>query len=178
MREWEARVASEAQEIKLTDSALRNHLPEFLDELADWMQQGEAPGTSRMRAAAARHASQRLDHSFQLTQLVHEYRCCGQPSCTSWWGPKLRIRNCSRLTALAERVVELARLNAGLGLIRFRGHRTKGGYGVRHGARQADARRPRWTGEIRPTVDGSKPANGRDPRPVRFYPAASSFCNA
>jgi hypothetical protein len=37
---------------------------------------------------------------------------------------------------------------------------------------------PRWTGEIRPTADGSKPANGRDPRPVRFYPAASSFCNA
>jgi DNA replication protein DnaC len=36
---------------------------------------------------------------------------------------------------------------------------------------------PRWTGEIRPTADGSKPANDRDPRPVRFYPAASSFCN-
>ena len=41
MREWEARVESEAQAIKLTDSALRDHLPEFLDELADWMQQGE-----------------------------------------------------------------------------------------------------------------------------------------
>jgi CheY-like chemotaxis protein len=45
---------------------------EFLDELADWLQSTEAPGTSRMRAAAARHAAQRVDHSFQLTQLVHE----------------------------------------------------------------------------------------------------------
>ena len=37
---------------------------------------------------------------------------------------------------------------------------------------------PRWTSEIRPTADGSKPANGQDPRPVRFYPTDSSFCNA
>jgi len=36
---------------------------------------------------------------------------------------------------------------------------------------------PRRTGEIRPTADGSKPANGRDPRPVRFYPAVASECN-
>jgi len=43
----------------------------------------------------------------------------------------------------------------------------------------ADVRagRPRRTGEIRPTMDGSRPANSQDPRPVRFYPAASSFCN-
>ncbi len=25
-------------------------------------------------------------------------------------------------------------------------------------------------------MDGSRPANGRDPRPVRFYPAPSSLC--
>jgi hypothetical protein len=78
MRDWEARVASEPRErereSKLADSALRNHLPEFLDELADWLQSAEAPGTPTMRAAAARHAAQRLDHSFQLTQLAHEYR--------------------------------------------------------------------------------------------------------
>lgn len=36
---------------------------------------------------------------------------------------------------------------------------------------------PRWTGEIRPTADGSKPANGQDPGPVRFYPAVASACN-
>jgi len=52
MREWEARVESEPRVIKLADSALRDHLPTLLDELADWMEQGEEPGTSRMRAAA------------------------------------------------------------------------------------------------------------------------------
>ena len=83
MREWEERVAREAREIKLVDSALRDHLPEFLDELADWMQHGEAPGTPMMRAAAALHAAQRLDHSFQLTQTSTSIGCCGRPSCTS-----------------------------------------------------------------------------------------------
>lgn len=39
------------------------------------------------------------------------------------------------------------------------------------------SRPPRRTGEIRPTMDGSKPANGQDPRQVGFYPAAASGCN-
>jgi uncharacterized protein (DUF433 family) len=36
---------------------------------------------------------------------------------------------------------------------------------------------PRRTSEIRPTVDGPKPANGQGPRPVRFYPAVACGCN-
>lgn len=113
MREWEARVASEAQEIKLTGSALRNHLPELLDELADWMQSAEAAGTSRMRAAAARHAAQRLDHSFQLTQLVHEYRLLRATILHLLLGGEAAAQTRGDV-GMAGRVVELARLNAGL----------------------------------------------------------------
>jgi transposase InsO family protein len=36
---------------------------------------------------------------------------------------------------------------------------------------------PRWTGQIRPTADGARPANSQDPGPVRFCPAAASACN-
>lgn len=114
MREWEARVASEAREIKLTDSALRNHLPEFLDELADWMQSAEAPGSSRMRCAAARHAAQRLDHSFQLTQLVHEYRLLRGSLLHLLLGAEAADQEGGQSRGMAGRVVELARLNAGL----------------------------------------------------------------
>jgi type I restriction enzyme M protein len=49
--------------------------------------------------------------------------------------------------------------------------------GIENNFPQTFRTRPRRTGEIRPTADGSKPANGRDPRPVRFYPAAASACN-
>jgi signal transduction histidine kinase/ActR/RegA family two-component response regulator len=114
MREWEKRVASEAREIKLADSALRNHLPEFLDELADWMQQGEAPGTSRMRAAAARHAAQRVDHAFQLTQLIHEYRLLRATILHLLLNTEAADQDLGAADGMAERVVELARLNAGL----------------------------------------------------------------
>jgi signal transduction histidine kinase/CheY-like chemotaxis protein len=114
MREWEKRVASEAREIKLADSALRNHLPEFLDELADWLEQDEAPGTSRMRAAAARHAAQRLDHSFQLTQLVHEYRLLRATILHLLLNTEAADQKRVETDGMAKRVVELARLNAGL----------------------------------------------------------------
>ncbi len=63
VRDWEALVAREPRDIRLSDLALRDHLPAFLDELAAWLEQDEAPGTPRMRAAAARHAAQRLYHA-------------------------------------------------------------------------------------------------------------------
>jgi signal transduction histidine kinase len=114
MREWEARVASEARDIKLADSALRNHLPDFLAELADWLEQGEAPGTSRMRTAAAMHAAQRLDHSFQLTQLVHEYRLLRTAILHLLLDTEFADEKRAGSGGMAERVVVLARLNAGL----------------------------------------------------------------
>lgn len=113
MHDWEARVAAEPREIKLADSALRNHLPELLNELADWLQGAEAPGASRMRAAAARHAAQRLDHSFQLTQLVHEYRLLRETLLHLLLGSEADAQTQGN-GGMAERVVELARLNTGL----------------------------------------------------------------
>jgi signal transduction histidine kinase/CheY-like chemotaxis protein len=114
LREWEKRVATEARAIKLADSALRDHLPEFLDELAAWLEQGEAPGTSRMRAAAALHAAQRLDQSYQLTQLVHEYRLLRTTLLHLLLGAEAADQRRVATDGMEERVVELARLNAGL----------------------------------------------------------------
>jgi signal transduction histidine kinase/CheY-like chemotaxis protein len=114
MREWEARVAREPREIKLADSALRNHLPEFLDELADWLQGTGAPGTATMRAAAARHAAQRLDHSFQLTQLIHECRLLRETLLHLLLRREASAQTRDGNGGVAERVIELARLNSGL----------------------------------------------------------------
>ena len=41
----------------------------------------------------------------------------------------------------------------------------------------AEAANPRWTGQKRPNVDGSKAANDRDPGRVVFYSAVASACN-
>ena len=71
---WEASVQAEPRVVSLADAILRNDIPEFLDELAAWMELNVAPGTERMRAAAIAHAAQRLDHGFQLTQFMHEVR--------------------------------------------------------------------------------------------------------
>jgi hypothetical protein len=57
----------------------------------------------------------------------------------SWRAARGRYLGCLRKANRydSERLVAAAKLF--VGLIRFRGHRTKGGYGVRHGARQAKA---------------------------------------
>src|ERR1700674_278463 len=114
MREWEARVTSESRDIRLSDSALRDHLPELLDELAIWVEQGEAAETPRMRAAAVRHAAQRLEHSFQLTQLIHEFGMLRATILRVLLDVEASLQERVGVERIAERVVDLARLNAGL----------------------------------------------------------------
>ena len=116
LREWQSLVASEPREIMLADSALRDHLPAFLDELAAWLEQGEVPGTPRLRAATARHAAQRLSHSFQLAQLIHEFRLLRATILHVLLDAEGALQEWSGIERTAERVPELARLNAGLDL--------------------------------------------------------------
>jgi signal transduction histidine kinase/CheY-like chemotaxis protein len=108
---WERAVAREQRKVTLTGSALRDHLAEFLEEVATWLEGAEPTGASELRAAAARHAATRLTDGYQLRQLIGEFR--------------LLRTTILRLLLEAEppnagdsdkenRVVELARLNAGL----------------------------------------------------------------
>ncbi len=114
MREWEALVGQEPRDVKLTRLALRDDLPALLEELATWLDQGEAPSTSRMRAAAARHAAQRLEHSYQLTQLIHEFRLLRATILRVLLAVEATLKDRVASERNAERVVDLARLNAGL----------------------------------------------------------------
>jgi signal transduction histidine kinase/ActR/RegA family two-component response regulator len=113
IHEWEALVAAEPREVKLVDSALRDHLPEFLDELAAWLERSEAPGGARMRTVASLHAAQRLDNSFQLKQLIHEYRLLRMTILRLLLTAEA-VEQERSIIGRAERVMELARLNAGL----------------------------------------------------------------
>jgi two-component system, chemotaxis family, CheB/CheR fusion protein len=112
IREWEELVAAGPRDVKLVDSALRDHLPDFLDELAAWLEQSAEPGGARMRAAAARHAAQRLDNSFQLKQLLDEYRLLRMTILRLLLTAEA-VEQERTTVDRAERVMELARLNAG-----------------------------------------------------------------
>jgi signal transduction histidine kinase/ActR/RegA family two-component response regulator len=112
LREWEANVQAEAPIVDLTGSVLRNHIPEFLDELANWLEGTAPPGTAAMRLAAVAHAGQRLEHGFQLTQLLHELRLLRATILRLLLDTEaLAIAD---RAATAERVIALARLNTGL----------------------------------------------------------------
>jgi two-component system cell cycle sensor histidine kinase/response regulator CckA len=114
LHEWESLVVAHPDEVKLANSVLRDHLPEFLEGLAHWLEHGGEPGTIKMRAVALRHAVDRLEPSYQISQVIREFRLlhttilrlllaaddAGQHG-TAW---------------MADRAVDLARLNAGLDL--------------------------------------------------------------
>ncbi len=114
MEEWERAIREEPRAISLEASALRDDLPEFLDSLAAWMRAEDAPLSGMLQGIPTAHAKQRLKHAYQLAQLISEFRV-------------LRV-TILRLLLMAEkeeqaaiddrgmerRVLELARLNAGL----------------------------------------------------------------
>lgn len=74
VREWEALASAGEYGVVLAGSALRDELPEFLEELARWLErEDDVAATARLCASAAHHALQRLDHAVQLPQLLREY---------------------------------------------------------------------------------------------------------
>jgi len=116
VREWEALVEREPRVIKLADAVLRNHVPELLEELAEWMARTGPPGT-RMRAAAIAHAAHRVDQAFQLTQLIHEVRLLRMTILRLLLAAEAAEQVQAGTQGMADRVTELARLNAGLDFV-------------------------------------------------------------
>jgi two-component system cell cycle sensor histidine kinase/response regulator CckA len=114
VREWESLVTAHPGEVKLVESVLRDHLPEFLEELADWLEQGEEPGTTKMRAAALRYALDRLEHSYQLSQLLWEFRLLRTTILRLLLAAEAVGQDRPGTARMAERTADLARLNAGL----------------------------------------------------------------
>lgn len=113
--EWEAKVQAGAPIVDLTGALLRNHIPAFVDELVDWLEGTDPPGTAAVRLAAVTHADDRIEHGFQLAQLIHEIRLLRETILRVLldWEALADISNTSA-TATAERVFVLARLNTGL----------------------------------------------------------------
>jgi signal transduction histidine kinase len=114
VREWEALVAQEPRAVELTGAILRNHIPQLVDELADWMGGSAPPGSQRLTAAAIVHAAQRLDRAFHLTQLIHEVRLLRVTIIRLLLAAEAREQGRVGAEGMERRVEELARLNAGL----------------------------------------------------------------
>ncbi len=115
VREWEALASSGGCDVPLAGSAVRDNLPELLDELARWLEREDPERTASLCACASHHALQRLDHSFQLPQLLREYALLRAAIL------RLLLREESQERAppgapAEERAIDLARLNAGLDL--------------------------------------------------------------
>jgi PAS domain S-box-containing protein len=110
---WEEAAAAEERDVYLTGAALRDHLPEFLNELAAWLESAEAPGTPSVRAAAADHAASRLRDSYQLKQLIREFSLLRATILRLL----IREEGADKPEVGGEvRAADLARLNAGLDL--------------------------------------------------------------
>jgi PAS domain S-box-containing protein len=111
---WERAVTAEQPSVKLTGSALRDSLPDLLDELAAWLEGVEPSGTSVMRAAAARHAAARLKDAYQLRQLITELRLLRTTILRLLLEDDPAEEACAGEGSTRSRAVEVARLNAGL----------------------------------------------------------------
>jgi signal transduction histidine kinase len=114
IRAWECAVAADQGSVKLAGSALRDHLAELLDELATWLEGSEPAGSPAMRAAAARHAATRLTDAYQLRQLIAEFGLLRTTILRLMREAKPTIQANVDDSGKEQRVVELARLNAGL----------------------------------------------------------------
>jgi signal transduction histidine kinase/ActR/RegA family two-component response regulator len=117
VRAWETLVLGESRVVNLTGVALRNSIPQLLDELTDWLESGEPAAGAKVGAQSLKHVVQRLDEGLDLAQVLREYRLLRE----SIFRVVLEAEAAEqeRAGALGERaraarVVELARLNAGL----------------------------------------------------------------
>lgn len=118
IREWEQAIgAHSSREVTLAASALRDHAPQFLGELAAWVSDGDSPALAeRLRASAGAHAAQRLAHAYQLPQLIEEFRLLRATVLRRVFAAEALEQARSGARELPDRVVLLARLNDGFDL--------------------------------------------------------------
>ncbi len=109
MREWENAVRSEPQVVELEHAALRDHLPQLLSELAAWMEGDEPVTSGALRLSSAEHAANRLEQTFQLKQLLHEYRLLREVVLRLLLSEETGEQELNGEDRRAARVVELAR---------------------------------------------------------------------
>lgn len=114
MAEWDRAIREEPRPIKLEDSALRNDLPEFLDALATWVKAADAPAGGMLHGLPVTHAKQRLKHSYQLAQLISEFRILRAVLLRLLLQAEADEQTDVGREGMERRVVDLARLNAGL----------------------------------------------------------------
>jgi PAS domain S-box-containing protein len=123
LRAWEARVSSERHEVAMTGLALRDDIPELLDELAAWLASDAPPETSLAATRALAHVLQRLDAGLSLAQVLREYRLLRELLIEELLGAEAaEAVEQERAGApdeggRASRIEELARLNAGLDVV-------------------------------------------------------------
>jgi PAS domain S-box-containing protein len=116
VREWEALASNGTCGVALDASALRDELPELLEELARWMEREDPAATAKLCATAAHHAVQRLDHAFQLPQLLREFALLRATILRLSMRPRTERASSQGLEGGAHGEDELVRLNAGLDL--------------------------------------------------------------
>jgi two-component system CheB/CheR fusion protein len=120
LHSWETRVASETREVELTGLALRDDIPELLDDLDAWLASGAAPESSLLATRALRHVIQRLDAGLPLGQVFREYRLLRETIIEKVLGAEAAEQQRAGAAgdgARIARIVELARLNAGLDVV-------------------------------------------------------------
>jgi len=115
VRAWEACVEAEARVVSLTGLILRDHIPELLQELAEWMETtNERDAGERMHAASVSHSAHRLEHGFELAQLVDEVRLLRKTLLSLLLSREAKEQHDGGDLGMPVRVTELARLNMGL----------------------------------------------------------------
>jgi signal transduction histidine kinase/CheY-like chemotaxis protein len=117
LRTWETLVLAEVRRVDLNGLAFRDTIPGFLDELADWLETGHAPGGRKLGEEALRHVFRRLDQGLDLGQVLREYRLLRQAILHVVLEAEQQEQERASgrdQRGLKDRVVELARLNAGL----------------------------------------------------------------
>jgi signal transduction histidine kinase len=114
LRAWEEAISVEPREVRLDGPALRDGLPLLLDELADWLEGAEEPGAPGTRAAALRYAGSRLQDAYQVGQLIDELRMLRSVILRLLLQAEADVQAAVGTGGREQRVVELARLSAGL----------------------------------------------------------------
>jgi signal transduction histidine kinase len=115
MAEWDRAIREEPRPILLEESALRDDLPEFLDALATWMKSADTPLSGMLQGVPTTHAKQRLKHSYQLAQLISEFRILRAVILRLLLQAEAEQQEgTDGSKGMERRVIELARVNAGL----------------------------------------------------------------